>query len=321
MSICCILTVHVIVLLLGNQPQTTIDSPPALQQRLTPDQISVLPTDHRYLPKTLTCDNNVYRMQSNPRGLCLIINNTTFARHADLKQRDGSDADALNLQKLFLCLRYTVTVLKNATAQMLRTHVQAFASKPEHKAFDSVVICILSHGIPGKIYGVDGELVPITELTSAFNGQNAKDLVGKPKLFFIQACRGGGVDHGACTDQVDSGEVTIRSTTEVLHDLYEGEDETDFGSSPGMVPAEADFLLAYSTVPGFVSWRNSEKGSWFVQALCEVIMTYAGQEDLVSMLVRVNGKVACEFASYDQKKQIPSPVVRLTKKVYFFPGY
>ncbi len=130
------------------------------------------------------------------------------------------------------------------------------------------------------------------------------------------------VDHGASKDVVDSGEVTIKSTSDILHDLYEGEDETDAGENPSAsLPAEADFLLAYSTVPGFVSWRNSEKGSWFVQALCEIFMTYAGQEDVVSMLIRVNGKVAREFQSYEQKKQIPSPVVRLTKKVYFCPGY
>ena len=130
------------------------------------------------------------------------------------------------------------------------------------------------------------------------------------------------VDHGASTDYVDSGEVTVRSTADILHDLYEGEDVTDCGTNASaLVPAEADFLLAYSTVPGFVSWRNSEKGSWFVQALCEIFMTYAGQEDLLGMLVRVNRKVAQEFQSYEHKKQVPSPVVRLTKKVYFFPGY
>ena len=306
----------------GNQPLISTDSPPGLQQKLTPDQITVLPTDARFLPQALVTDlDNIYKMQSRPRGLCLIINNTKFAESADLKPRDGSDADALNLQKLFLALHYTVTVLRNITAGLLMNKINEFAQNPEHSRLDSVVVCILSHGLPGKIYTVDGELIPITNLTAAFNGHNAKHLIGKPKLFFIQACRGGKIDHGASTDQVDSGEVTIKSTSDILHDLYEGEDETDSGAtSAALVPAEADFLLAYSTVPGFVSWRNSEKGSWFVQALCEIFMTYAGQEDLVSMLIRVNGKVAREFQSYEQKKQVPSPVVRLTKKVYFFPG-
>ena len=165
-----------------------------MQQTLTPDQITVLPTDARFLPQSLVTDfENIYKMQSRPRGLCLIINNTQFAESADLKKRDGSDADALNLQKLFLALYYTVTVLRNTTAAILMQKIHEFAQNPEHSGLDSVIVCILSHGIPGKIYTVDGELIPIADLTTVFNGQNAKHLVGKPKLFFIQACRGGKV--------------------------------------------------------------------------------------------------------------------------------
>ena len=179
-----------------HQPQITVDSPPGLQQKLTPDQITVLPTDTRYVPQTLATDfDNIYKMQSRPRGLCLIINNTQFAEFADLKQRDGSDVDALNLQKLFLALHYTVTVLRNTTAKILLDKMYEFAKRPEHNGMDSVVVCILSHGMPGKVYTVDGELIPITDLTAAFNGQNAKHLIGKPKLFFIQACRGGQVKY------------------------------------------------------------------------------------------------------------------------------
>ena len=29
------------------------------------------------------------------------------------------------------------------------------------------------------------------------------------------------------------------------------------------LPSEADFLYAYSTVPGYYSWRNSQRGSWY----------------------------------------------------------
>ena len=137
--------------------------------------------------------DNAYKMQSQPRGLCLIINNKQFAESAELKQRDGSDADALNLQKLFLALHYTVTVLHDTTATVLMHKINEFAKNPDHSSLDSVVVCILSHGIAGRIYGADGELIPVTDITSAFNGHNAKHLIGKPKLFFIQACRGGKV--------------------------------------------------------------------------------------------------------------------------------
>lgn len=173
------------------------DSPTGLQQKLTPDQITVLPTDMRFIPQsTLNDFDNVYKMQSVPRGLCLIINNNHFDPQADLKQREGSDKDAANLQQLFLSLQYTVTVLRNTTAPILRSKMREFAMRPEHVDMDSVVICILSHGLDGKIYTIDGELIPITELTSTLNGQNARGLIGKPKLIFIQACRGGKVRFG-----------------------------------------------------------------------------------------------------------------------------
>ena len=28
------------------------------------------------------------------------------------------------------------------------------------------------------------------------------------------------------------------------------------------LPIESDFIYAYSTVPGYYSWRNSRNGSW-----------------------------------------------------------
>ena len=34
-----------------------------------------------------------------------------------------------------------------------------------------------------------------------------------------------------------------------------------------LIPSEADFLLAYSTVPGFVAYRTTDAGSYFIQEL------------------------------------------------------
>ena len=34
-----------------------------------------------------------------------------------------------------------------------------------------------------------------------------------------------------------------------------------------LIPNEADFLFAYSTVPGFVSYRDGNTGSYFIQEL------------------------------------------------------
>lgn len=47
--------------------------------------------------------------------------------------------------------------------------------------------------------------------------------------------------------------------------------ETDSNVMSYKIPNHADFLIAYSTIPGFYSWRNTSAGSWFVQALCYVL--------------------------------------------------
>ena len=37
-----------------------------------------------------------------------------------------------------------------------------------------------------------------------------------------------------------------------------------------MMSEQTDMLIAHSTVPGCVSLRNPENGSWFIQDFCKV---------------------------------------------------
>jgi len=60
--------------------------------------------------------------------------------------------------------------------------------KGESKVF---VLCILSHGERGEVYGTDGKLVKVEELETLLDGRHCKQLVGRPKLLLIQACQGG----------------------------------------------------------------------------------------------------------------------------------
>ena len=63
-------------------------------------------------------------------------------------------------------------------------------SKEDHEQYDCFGCFILSHGISAGVYGVDGKVVDIQKILDMFNSQSCQSLVGKPKLFFIQACRG-----------------------------------------------------------------------------------------------------------------------------------
>jgi len=53
------------------------------------------------------------------------------------------------------------------------------------------ILCILSHGERGEVYGTDGSLVPLEQLEELFDGEHCSQLTGRPKVFLIQACQGG----------------------------------------------------------------------------------------------------------------------------------
>lgn len=51
---------------------------------------------------------------------------------------------------------------------------------------------------------------------------------------------------------------------------------------PGeVIPNEADFLLGYATVPGYVSYRSKTRGSWYITKLTELLAEYAFQYEFI----------------------------------------
>lgn len=52
-------------------------------------------------------------------------------------------------------------------------------------------------------------------------------------------------------------------------------------------PVSADMIICHSTVPRYVSWRNSTNGTWFIQSVCEVFSKCAATEEITVMLTRV----------------------------------
>lgn len=60
-----------------------------------------------------------YRLQSQPRGLALVLSNVHFTGEKDLEFRSGGDVDHTTLVTLFKLLGYNVHVLHDQTAQVL----------------------------------------------------------------------------------------------------------------------------------------------------------------------------------------------------------
>uniref|UniRef100_A0A4W5Q8U0 Caspase 2, apoptosis-related cysteine peptidase n=1 Tax=Hucho hucho TaxID=62062 RepID=A0A4W5Q8U0_9TELE len=71
--------------------------------------------------------------------------------------------------------------------------------RQQHQTVSSCVVCLLSHGVEGAIYGTDGQLLQLDWVFEAFDNAHCPLLQNKPKMFFIQACRGGELTHDLCT--------------------------------------------------------------------------------------------------------------------------
>ncbi|XP_076001369.1 caspase-3a [Genypterus blacodes] len=265
----------------GRQTEGTSPAPPGLME------VDALPKAHSFR----------YSLDYPSIGQCIIINNKNFDRRTGMNQRNGTDVDAGNMMKVLAKFGYKVKVYNDQTVDQLK-QVLTSVSMEDHSHFASFVCVLLSHGDDGVFFGTDGS-IELKGLTSLFRGDRCKSLAGKPKLFFIQACRGTDLDPGIEADSGPDGTTRI--------------------------PVEADFLYAYSTVPGYYSWRNTMTGSWFIQSVSEMISKYGKELELLHIMTRVNHKVAVEFESasnspgFDCKKQIPCIVSMLTKEMYFTP--
>ncbi|XP_071103449.1 uncharacterized protein [Haliotis cracherodii] len=247
-----------------------------------------------------------YRMDRKPRGICIIINNEVFYKDPEdrgareMPNREGTQVDAANLLKTFTELYFDVRQYDNMkSTDMVRVLVN-MALNIDHTEYDSFVCCVLSHGAQGHIYGTDGRLVSITDMTGPFKSVVCPSLAGKPKLFFIQACQGREKQEGQ----------------EIERDSAEPEVD---GIPREVIPNEADFLIGYATVPGFVSYRSRSHGSWYITKLCEMLNKHGTRYDLLSVLLLVNNEVGRANAMMEggRYKQSPAPLYTLRKKVMF----
>ncbi|KPP76121.1 caspase-9-like [Scleropages formosus] len=268
-----------------------------------------------------------YKMDANPCGFCLIINNVDFHPHSLLENRKGSDIDCNKLERRFKSLNFIVIVKKNLKQKQIKHELSAL-SKKDHTPYDCCVVVILSHGteasnsrFPGAVYGVDGgPAVSVELITNYFNGQHCPSLQGKPKLFFIQACGGGEKDTGFEVSPTEmrpsiegAGDQTDAIPTSSSSDSLSTSDEIDARVT---LPTPSDILVSYSTFPGYVSWRGTQTGSWYIEILDRVLEENAATVDLVNMLMMVNDKVS-QNSALGLYKQMPGSFNFLRMLLYF----
>lgn len=190
-----------------------------------------------------------YKMSSCPRGKCVIINNEHF--HNEAQNRDGAKHDEKRFEDLFQELGFHVDIRNNLTRNEMSKVVEDVAAE-DHSNFDAFVLAIMTHGGDRDILcGVDDRTLTIEEVMMEFTAINCESLRNKPKLFIIQSCR------GSSTEFISPANRHSDICVPTFH--------RDSTLARGAVPQGADFLLASSSTPGYLSYRYGESGSTFIQ--------------------------------------------------------
>ncbi|XP_002154760.2 caspase-6 [Hydra vulgaris] len=255
-------------------------------------------------------NEDIYPINTYPIGKLLILNYSNF-QTLSLKNypRKGSEKDVERLKCLFLKLGFVVELFENLTTSETITAV-AKSTRCKQK-FSCFFVAILSHGLENEFFTADDKM-QIDKIATLFK---IPKLAGIPKIFLIQACQ---------------GFISMESNKESTN--LETADYEDFRSHYKFVtlPTEEDVVYAFATVFGFRSVRNTLKGSWFIQNMCDVISQNVSKMDFLQMLTKVNAKLSLlkskpkdskDDEDSKEKSQVGSFVSYLTKEFYFCPPH
>jgi hypothetical protein len=235
----------------------------------------------------------IYSLTRNEKGHighALIFNNYSF-----VPPRLGSDVDTRNIRLSLEKLGFEVhSPFIDLTAREIKKTIETCAEDTDFRNFSCLACVLMSHGhTKTQLFGIDNEPVHlINDIIAPF--KDCKSLSGKPKLFFIQACRGGGAspvddDGDSATDTVDA--LVSRK-----------------------IPDTADMLIQYAAVENSEAVRNPLTGSYFIRSVCHVLDNEALKVNVeVNLLLRmVNERVATKY-------HCPMPDIwdRLRNQFYF----
>ena len=194
-----------------------------------------------------------YKMDSNPHGVCIIINNY----FTDGESREGTGKDRNELKSLFKSLKYDVKVEENKSAYEMLYLLKEQNINPNNKIYDSFICCFLSHGDELSIHGNNNEgSLLYTDIWSLF-GEESSTLRNKPKIFIAQSCQTPVTSRLNVTDE-RTGNIKTVSSNDIdnINDnpfdsrRDDAVQEAKIEFDQGLKTLHSDILFIKSSVPG-----------------------------------------------------------------------
>ncbi|XP_018056038.1 PREDICTED: caspase Dronc-like isoform X3 [Atta colombica] len=175
--------------------------------------------------------------------------------------------------------------------EAMKDIIKEFSKRDDLNKVDSCFVIVTSHGMEDEesnteIQGTDYhiasrqanyEKVLCTEVCDYFTAEACPQLAEKPKIFIFQLCRGKKKQNGVIHSRITTDSCAMKSTNEANIEIPRIQTIRNY----------SDMLIVQSTLPGYVSYRDSKTGSWFIQILCKIFMKHAHEnhvQDLFNMI-------------------------------------
>ncbi|NWU21858.1 CFLAR regulator, partial [Dyaphorophyia castanea] len=202
-----------------------------------------------------------YRMQSQPLGICLIIDCI------------GNDTDVL--EETFRGLGYDVHCHRYLNTNSMNQTLLEVARWQKHRNYDSFICILVSRGNSQSIFCTDHTFsgFPLEQIKKHFTADSCPGLLGKPKLFFIQS-------------------YIVPENEQECTSLLEVDGNGENISAKVTIPQAADILWSHCKVDVSTLERSSSSSSYYLRCLAELLRNpYKRKLCILAIHMELNKKV------------------------------
>ncbi|NXB64942.1 CFLAR regulator, partial [Struthidea cinerea] len=207
-----------------------------------------------------TCDDP-YRMQSQPLGVCLIIDCI------------GNDTDVL--EETFRGLGYDVHCHRYLNMNSMNQTLLEVARWQKHRNCDSFICILVSRGNSQSIFCTDHTFsgFPLEQIKKHFTADSCPGLLGKPKLFFIQS-------------------YIVPENEQECTSLLEVDGNGENISAKVTIPQAADILWSHCKVDVSTLEQSPASSSYYLRCLAELLRNpYKRKLCILAIHMELNKKV------------------------------
>lgn len=221
-------------------------------------------------------------------GLAVIITND-YGTAKELITLTGTQQDGQALSEVFARLNFDVCWRRNAGKFLLMQIIREVSQLKYHAVqhYRCIIFIFAGHGCEGDcLWTQDERKVHIlNEVVYPLLPKQAMEIGAIPKVFLIDACRGKKKTQTVVVPRSSSTDEEVQPRGGSLCEMN--------------VPAEGNFMIAYSTLPQHKAYEDGTKGGVWLFTLAKLLKEGKSLHSLECLLTDVNEEIMggkpCEF--------------------------